>query len=418
MVHVSARSLLGVIFLGLPLISQATVSPSEASPSPEANTELICPTEHEADCYPRVFSPTKDFQDIKEGQDLPPGLHVRMNIYTGQKEARLNIPMEGEEAGSELEGIPVEQAMVVVEQPEEESVPEQQALRDKVPQQPPPYEAAGKIPQPPPSAGGEVGTFQKAMLTVQMEGRAFDSALDDLSELSHDIYYGVEIAKDGPLIEKLVCLILGSGSEKFPAKESKRDSKAASILASAIQNNPTALKEIADMGRLVMYPSCGAVVIDPTTGTAANFVGTLRSRLGGEKDPSVLKSKVTAISGLLRDPSIRREFLDTKGMELLLAIWLKKGEQWDTARMKVAQLVMDNFLDESMGASLGIWPKKPVVGSKVCETKGKMLQDGCWEHHIGAFSNASPEKTWAVDFLTTLKEQRAIYGDSVKDREL
>jgi nucleotide exchange factor SIL1 len=416
MVHISARSLLGVFFLGLPLLSHATVSASGGSPSPVANTELICPTDHDGDCYPIVFSPTKDFQDIKEGQDIPPGLHVRMNIYTGKKEARLNIPMEGDETATELEGIPIEQAIVVVEQPEEESVPELLALRDQVPQKPPAYEAAGKIPPPPPS-GGEISIFQKAVLTVQMEGKAFDSALDDLSELSHDIYYGVEIAKDGSLIEKLICLVLGSGSDKFPAKENKRDSKAAAILASSIQNNPTALSELADLGRLVMYPSCGTVVIDPSTKARANFVDMLRNRLEGETEPAVLKSKVSAMSGLLREPSIRKKFLDTKGMELLLAIWLKKGEQWDSVRMRVSQLVMDNFLDESMGANLGDWPKKPVAGSKLCETEGKMLQDGCWEHHIAAFSSASP-KPWTIDFLKTLKEQRALHGGSTRDREL
>ena len=83
------------------------------------------------------------------------------------------------------------------------------------------------------------------------------SALDDLDELSHDTYYGVEIAKDGPVLEKLVCLTLGLGSDKFPADEEKRDHKAASILAATVQNNPTALAELAKFWRLVMYPTCG-----------------------------------------------------------------------------------------------------------------------------------------------------------------
>jgi nucleotide exchange factor SIL1 len=418
MVYIYPQTYLGLALLSLPVFTQVIASPSDAEPSPAADTELICPTDNAAECYPRVFQPTKDFQDIKEGQDIPPGLHVRMNIWSGQKEARLNIPMEGEEAGTGVDEVPTEQAMVVVEQPEEEAAPAQQALRDQVPQQPPVYEAAGKIPPPPPSEGGDIGTFHKAMLTIQMEARAFDSALDDLSELSHDIYYGVEIAKSGPVLEKLICLILGSDSDKFPAKENKRDHKAAAILASAIQNNPTALKEVASMERLVMYPTCASELMESPTKKRGNFVSTLRSRLGREKEPATLKSKVVAISGLIRDPSIRKEFLETGGMEMLLAIWLKQGEQWDTVRMKVAQLVMDNFLDESMGATLGIWPKQPVADNKICETKGKMLADGCWEHHIEAFSTASPEKSWAVDFLKTLKEQREKRGSSIKDREL
>jgi nucleotide exchange factor SIL1 len=421
MVYISPRRLLGLAFPIFPLLARATTSSPEASPSPAADTELICPTDNAAECYPRLFQPTKDFQDIKEGQDIPSGLHVRLNVYTGQKEARLNIPMKGEEAGLDLEGIPTEQAVVVVEQPEEESVPEPQAepqaLRDQVPQKPPPYEPAGKIVPPPPNNGGDMGTFQMALLNVGMESRSFDMALDDLSELSHDIYYGVEITKNGPVLEKLICLILGSGSEKFPAKEKKRDHKAATILASSIQNNPTALKEVASMGKLVMYPTCSSELMETPTKQRGNFVSTLKGKLGREKEPSTLKAKVTAISGLLKEPTIRKEFLKTGGMEMLLAIWLKKGEQWDTVRMKVAQLVMDNFLDESMGAALGVWPKKPVAETKTCEIKSKMLSDGCWEHHIEAFSKASPDKSWAVDFLQSLKEQRK-KGDSIKDREL
>ena len=411
MVYISPSRLLSLASLCLPYLAQATKSASNAGPSPAADTELICPTNNVAECYPRLFQPTKDFQDIKEGQDIPPGLHVRLNVYTGKKEARLNIPMEGEELEFDLSGLPTEQSVVIVEQPEaeEETNPERQALRDQVPQKPRPFEAAGKIVPPPPN-GGDMSTFQMALLSVGMESRTFDTALDDLSELSHDIYYGVEIAKNGPVLEKLICLILGSGSERFPAKENKRDHKAASILASSIQNNPTALKEVASMGKLVMYPTCSA--------EGGNFVSTLTSKLGREKKPSTLKAKVIAISGLLKEPTIRKEFLNTGGMEMLLAIWLKKGVQWDTVRMKVAQLVMDNFLDESMGATLGVWPKRLVADTKSCETKGKMLSDGCWEHHIEAFSKASPDESWAVEFLGSLKEQRKNGGNSVKDREL
>jgi len=332
-----------------------------------------------------------------------------MNVYTGLKEARLNIPMEGEEVSEEY---PMEQAMVIVEQPEEEAAT-QQALRDQVPEKPPAYDAAGKIPPPPPNEGGDIGNFHKAMLDIKTEGQAFDSALDDLSELSHDIYYGVELAKDGRVLQKLTCLVLGFGSQKFPATEEKRDHKAAAILASAIQNNPTALKEVAKMSRIVMYPTC----VSEATVTV-NFVDVLRVRLSLEKEPSTLKAKVSAISGLLREPTIRKEFLENRGMKMLLEVWLKKGEEFDSVRMKVAQLVMDNFLDESMGAALGVWPKQPVRENKICETKGRTLEDGCWEYHVDGFAKAYPGKVWAGEFLKALGEQRAKWGDSIQDREL
>ncbi len=383
------------------------------SASASAETAMICSPTDPTDCYPQIFEPTKDFQVIKEGQDIPPGLHVRMDIYTGLKEARLNVPTEGEEGVIDaLEDIPTEQAMVVVEQPE--VVEERPAMRDQVPIQPPVYESAGKIP-PPPSSDDDFVTFYKAILAIRMEAGAFDSALDSLSELSHDIYFGLEISKDGPIIEKLVCLTLGSGSEKIPAKENSRDHKAASILAAALQNNPTAVKEVSNFWRMVMYPSCP----DATDFKAKpNFVSILRSRLGRERNPHTLKVKLAAISGLLKEPLMRDEFLEKGGMELLLAIFLKKGDEFDFVRKRVAELVTDTFLDEGMGAELGVWPKMPVSEAKVCKSKERMLEGGCWEHHVQDFLAQDPEVTWAQTFLDTLRAQREKYGASLKDREL
>ena len=35
------------------------------------------------------FVATKEWQDIQEGQSVPSGLHYRMNLETGRKEAKL-----------------------------------------------------------------------------------------------------------------------------------------------------------------------------------------------------------------------------------------------------------------------------------------------------------------------------------------
>jgi nucleotide exchange factor SIL1 len=415
MVLISSSRLLGAACFYLPLLAHASSAP-EVSPS--ASAELICAPENSDDCYPRIFEPTKDFQIIREGQDLPPGLHIRMNIQTGLKEARLNIPIEGEESvESQLEGLPTEQAMVVVDQPEADSEDiERPALRDQVPMNPPSYDTAGKVPPPIPNgeSGNEMTTFQASMLAIKMEARAFDKALDDLSDLAHDIYYGVEIAKDGPVLEKLICLTLGAGTQRMNAKENNRDHKAASILGSAIQNNPTALKEIAGFNKMAIHPTCGQDAAQPQQ----DFVKTLHSRIGGEKNAATLRAKVGAISGLLREPTFRDEFLKRDGMELLLAMFLKKGEDFDVVRKKIGQLVMDNFLDEGMGASLGVWPKSEASSSATCEVKANILDDGCWDHHVDTFSKTTPKAGWAKDLLVALKDERAKTVKGKKVREL
>ena len=409
-VHIPPRSLLGLVCLYLFVIVGASSTPPDPSASPLADTELICPTEHAGDCYPRIFQPTEEFQLIKEGQDLPPGLHVRMNIYTGEKEARLNIPMEGEDDPA-LEGIPVEQAMVVVEQPEPES---EQPKQVPIPPNAPPYEAVGKIQQPPPNSG-DAATFNAAALAIKAEGQDFDTSLDDLSELAHDIYFGLEIGRDRATVEKLLCFALGVGSEKLSATENKRDYKAATILAAAVQNNPSALKEITGYGREVWLPTwCSGR--QPTR--AEHVVKMMRNTLADQRDPSAVKAKVALMNGVMKDAKVRDDFIRAGAMELLLAMWLKEGEQWDVVRIKVAQLVMDTLLDESMGADLGIWPKGAASKSKVCESERSMLEDGCWEHHVESFLKVSPQSSWAEEFLKTLREQRAMVRKPILHSEL
>ena len=36
-----------------------------------------------------VFEPTSEWKTVEEGQVIPPGLHVRMNLQTGLKEAKI-----------------------------------------------------------------------------------------------------------------------------------------------------------------------------------------------------------------------------------------------------------------------------------------------------------------------------------------
>jgi hypothetical protein len=39
-----------------------------------ANNEQVC---NDNECYPRIFVPTKDFQVIKEGQEIPAGISAQ-----------------------------------------------------------------------------------------------------------------------------------------------------------------------------------------------------------------------------------------------------------------------------------------------------------------------------------------------------
>jgi nucleotide exchange factor SIL1 len=405
--------LLGVACLGMAIATQP------AAPSPSAHTELICPTDNPTDCFPRIFQPTEDFQIVREGQDLPPGLHVRMNVWTGEKEARLNIPMAGD---VQLEGLPTEQSVVVVDQPEDGSMDDEPALRDRVPQKPPAYDVVGKIlpPREPDGSGGDSENFWNAIRVLDggpVSDEDIELALTDLSDLAHDIYYGVELAKRGDVLQSLVALM----SSDSHSPQQRR--QAASVLGGSVQNNPTALKEARKAWESSTYPNSGKIYRDKRVCEPENLFNLLHQSLRQETDPAVTRAKISALAGLTKDPDMRDCFVANLGMEHLLSIFLKEGNQWDSTRVKIAQFVMDTFLDEDMGAQLGIWPRSPAMDSQNCRDPVLGANQNCWEYHLQKMEQEQGDGTheWLSEFLRLLRRSMDALpgtGRHTVDREL
>jgi nucleotide exchange factor SIL1 len=387
------------------------IAAQPAVPSPPAETDLICPTMNSVDCYPRIFQPTEDFQVVREGQDLPPGLHVRMNVWTGQKEARLNIPVDGDD---QLDGLPTEQSVVVVDQPGDSSVDDEPPMRDRVPQKPPAYEAVGKIvpPREPDGNGGDSENFWNAVRVLDRTHPISDDievALADLSDLAHDIYYGVELAKRGDVLQNLVSLM---SSESVNYRR-----QAASILGGSIQNNPTALKEARNAWKSLTHSECGTNSKEMSDCESQNLITKLRQSLQHETDPAVTKAKISALTGLTKDPAMRDAFLEDTGMELLLSIFVKEGSRWDGTRVKIAQYIMDSFLDEDMGAQLRIWPRHDILDSKHCAEPQHASEEGCWEHHLENMEKGQGEgvEDWLSEFLRLLRKSRGAVRSHERD---
>lgn len=72
---------------GLVLV-ESDDNPEDSQVKVTTNAELVDDEDLE------VFKPTADWQTILPGQGIPAGLHVRMNLETGQKEAKL---MDGDD---------------------------------------------------------------------------------------------------------------------------------------------------------------------------------------------------------------------------------------------------------------------------------------------------------------------------------
>jgi hypothetical protein len=60
--------------------------------------DLMVEVEEEMAEVVDIFQPTHEWKTVEEGQAIPPGLHIRMNMQTGAKEAKLMSDSSPEEA--------------------------------------------------------------------------------------------------------------------------------------------------------------------------------------------------------------------------------------------------------------------------------------------------------------------------------
>jgi nucleotide exchange factor SIL1 len=356
-------------------------------------SDLICHTENPAGCYPRVFEPTDEFQIVHEDQEIPPGLHVRLDVNTGKREAKINDP---DEANPALEGLPVDSSVVVIDGQEDSEA----ESKPQIPKGAPEYESVGKIKEP----HDAKQSFQDSLTvlkTLALDDRPIGAALDILDDISHDIYYGLKIAEDTRAVKELLCMMSSQGVFSRGGEDDvvKQAGLAASIVGSALQNNHKALEEVENAWDEISRTKCAGtdrdlsravfnmLTPDVPAGEAAN--GAEASLL------SLTKAKTAALRGLIKSPVIRDDFLANGGMTQILEVLAIEKPELAPARQKLANLVLDNFLDESMGASLGVWPRPGEV-------------DHDWDYKLKTLAklHKADKDHWSAELWKRLQEQR------------
>lgn len=320
--------------------------------------ELICSPADPQDCYPKIFQPTDQFQAVREGQELPHGLHVRLDVTTGEKQAKINDPAEVNPA---LEGLPVDSSIVVVEsQDGAQDTPSNNEL--PVPKGAPAYEPVGKV-RVPETESQAFHDSLTVLKTLSLNDRPIDAALDILMDISHDMYYGLKITEDPNAVKELLCMM--SAQDVFPRDRDdevvKQAGHAASIIGAALQNNHKALEEVEKHWGDISTSTCAGT--DQKLGQAV--FNSLLPQTPASKDASkaegnqltLTKAKAGALRGLIKSPAIRDDFLAQEGMAYVLQVLALERPELLQAQQKLANLVLDNFLDEGMGATLGVWPR-------------------------------------------------------------
>ncbi|KAK4142127.1 uncharacterized protein C8A04DRAFT_13473 [Dichotomopilus funicola] len=389
--------------------TSASAAESAPSPSLSAEVELICHTDNPAECYPKLFQATDEFQIVHPDQDLPQGLHVRLNVNTGLKEAKINVPDELDPA---LEGLPVDSSIVIVERDQ----PDEDQDQDPIPPpNAPAFDSAGAIKKPKSADQAEGSAFYKS-LTILKKGLDIDDALEMLEDISHDIYYGLKIAEDYDTVHELFCL---STTPPDPANAAalSRARLASLTLASTLQNNAKALAEIE-----AHWPKLSASVCSSPSGTPGSTpLGTsIFSLLPSETtttttlpNPSLTKTRISLLTSLLKSPLIRTAFLSltntnnaatATGPSHILRILTttppqqssqneeQEAREWTQTQRRAALLLLDTFLDTDMGAVPGQWPTRGQLSDSQCadlfplstsSTPQQQTEDGEGEKGLG-----------------------------------
>ncbi|KAI4266494.1 MAG: hypothetical protein L6R38_008704 [Xanthoria sp. 2 TBL-2021] len=294
-----------------------------ATPSPKAESNLICHTNHASECYPQIFQPTEKFQTVHDDQNLPPGLHVRMNLATGVKEARLNIPEPDGDVDFSSLTIIDDSDLVGYQKPPEEAEASafnfQQEESRRQPFLPPQHDVA------------ESTLFTDSASDIKVHASSNDKdilpALSNLEDLSHSYHWGLSLAKDSQLIHKLFQLLLPSNLSL------EVRSLATLVFGTAIHNNQAALTVALSHFYNDEWPEgpLEAVIM----------------ALLHEQSPLLLNRMMFLLSSLCQDQTQLQAFLDAGGVELLMKTFNAEPmavEDRDRLQKKVTHFVLDHLM--------------------------------------------------------------------------
>ncbi|KAI4288817.1 MAG: hypothetical protein L6R35_001929, partial [Caloplaca aegaea] len=291
--------------------------------------------------------PTEHFQTVHDDQDLPAGLHVRMNLATGVKEARLNVPDPNHDNTSSGLTI-IDDFDIVGHEPEPEM-----DFNDHD------HDFSLQHPlRPPPDTTFESSSFFAAVSEIEQRGpqntEELIPALTDLEDLSHSYHWGLTLAQDESMVHKLFQFLLPSDLSL------EVRSLAALVLGTATRNNPAALDAALSQFYMDEWPE-----------------GPLEAVLMAllhEQAPVLLNRMMFLLSSLCQDKRQLQRFLDAGGIDILIALYdagSVGSEDQYKLRRKVTHFVVDNLMASDQGDEISL------PGSEI-DTDWTMIQ----LHHL------------------------------------
>ncbi|KAK6532919.1 hypothetical protein TWF281_007090 [Arthrobotrys megalospora] len=309
-------------------------SEGPADPTP---VELICHPGKE--CYPKIFVPTTTFLPVEVDQVIPPGLHVRLNIGTGGREAKLIDPNENEGTAVYVErekkvdpqpGIEYSDLVVVPDQDVDQSSILNGGRSSNETDGPPPVQHIPPEPESlrpnPHLSDSDWEAFNDAVSVLKKsapQATSLTEALQKLSDMSHEPEYGVKLIEMS--LQKLINII--SSSEYTTSIRSS----AAITLGNSLQNNAVALSRV----KKLFGSAAKDVVLKP-----------LLDALLNNKDMILERRLMFALSRTVRIHNGKQDFVALDGLKTLEKVYTATRDL--PLRGKIAAFLQDEFLDMDM----------------------------------------------------------------------
>uniref|UniRef100_A0A8C3H0A4 Nucleotide exchange factor SIL1 n=1 Tax=Corvus moneduloides TaxID=1196302 RepID=A0A8C3H0A4_CORMO len=289
-----------------------------------------------------VFYPTDQWQTLRPGQAVPAGSHVRLNLQTGEREAKLPDSENGESDGrgerrrKRLGKVDVdansftseELKKALAKMKESEKAERKEEVRKK-------FRPIEQLKEEFEKLNMKMETDYEIMVKLISKLNSSASTLDEKVAALYDLEYyvhQVDNAKDFLSMGGLRLVIEGLNSSEAALKE-----HAAFVLGAALSSNPKVQIEAIEGGALQKL-----LVI-----------------LATEQPLAVRKKALFALSSMLRHfPYAQQQFLKLGGLQVLRSLFRQKG--METLHVRVVTLLYDLIMEKVRAGMAPEWELNPL----------------------------------------------------------
>ena len=263
-----------------------------------------------------LFVPTEEWQEVLPGQQIPGGLHVRLNLQTGKKEAKL-LSEQTTERGEDFSQETLKEALKNIKgdfKPSEVSEPESSTFRSM-------EELKAALGDMEMNVETDLETikklFSKFHSSTSEEERAV--ILEDLEFYTHQYDNALLFVELAGIRD----IILPSLNSSQPAVRQK----AAHLVAGAAQSNPQFQIAALESGLLETF--LRLTVLDSS--------------------PPIAATAFTALSAVLRNfPQAQTKFLGQGGLGVLVKLFEKEGKAHEKLKIKILTLITDLLVEREL----------------------------------------------------------------------